>query len=39
MRRRYIDADYIAAFTLLGVVFLCGFFVGILIAWAMAAMI
>lgn len=39
MRRRYVDADYIAAFTLLGVVFVFGFFVGLLIAWALAAMI
>ena len=38
MRRRYIDADYIAAFTLLGVVFVAGFFVGLVIAWVLAAM-
>lgn len=38
MRRRYIDADYAAAFLLLGVVFIAGFFTGLVIAWVLAAM-
>lgn len=39
MRRRYADPDYLAAFMLLGLIFVAGFVVGAVFAYVMRAMI
>lgn len=39
MRRRYADPDYLAAFMLLGIIFVAGFVVGAVFAYFLRAMI